>query len=215
MKHEIDCQQTALADEGPKPPGADGRSAKVAKGTRLLQLLAEEVGPLRLRVQLARGVSSFLPQFHFNRLRTALWRTAEVRMGNGSLLMGDLVVSGSGDWSSSLLTIGEETYVTGPLRINLGGAVRIGNRVNIGHDCFFGTVGHEIGNRWRRAGTVTCSEIVIEDGVWITSRVTILPGVTVGEGSIVAAGAVVTSDVPAHTLVGGVPARVLRNLSAS
>jgi acetyltransferase-like isoleucine patch superfamily enzyme len=54
--------------------------------------------------------------------------------------------------------------------------------------------------------------ITIEDGVWIASRVTLLPGVTVGTGAVVAAGAVVRRDVPPHTLVGGVPSRVLRDL---
>jgi acetyltransferase-like isoleucine patch superfamily enzyme len=54
--------------------------------------------------------------------------------------------------------------------------------------------------------------IVIDDGAWIASRVTVLPGVTIGSGAIVAAGAVVAADVPPHTMVGGVPARVLRTL---
>jgi galactoside O-acetyltransferase len=53
----------------------------------------------------------------------------------------------------------------------------------------------------------------IEDDVWIGSNVTILPGVTVRRGSIVAAGALVTANVPSMTVVGGVPARVLRSIT--
>lgn len=52
--------------------------------------------------------------------------------------------------------------------------------------------------------------VVIGDGVWIGARATILKGVTIGDGAVVAAGAVVTRDVPAHSLVAGVPARVVR-----
>ncbi|MBV4357845.1 hypothetical protein KTO63_11845 [Parasegetibacter sp. MAH-26] len=54
--------------------------------------------------------------------------------------------------------------------------------------------------------------ITIEDGAWIGSRVTILPGVTIGEKSIIAAGAVVTKDVEPYTLVGGVPAKIIKHL---
>lgn len=55
------------------------------------------------------------------------------------------------------------------------------------------------------------SPIIIENNVWIGINATILKGVTIGEGAIVAAGAVVTKDVPPHTLVGGVPAKIIRN----
>ncbi|MDE6574416.1 MAG: acyltransferase [Muribaculaceae bacterium] len=50
------------------------------------------------------------------------------------------------------------------------------------------------------------------DRVWIGANVTILPGVTVGEGAVIAAGAVVTKNVPARTVVGGVPAKILKSL---
>jgi acetyltransferase-like isoleucine patch superfamily enzyme len=57
--------------------------------------------------------------------------------------------------------------------------------------------------------------VTIGSGVWIASRVTVLPGVRIGDGAVVAAGAVVARDVPAHTLVGGVPARVIRSLDGA
>ena len=71
---------------------------------------------------------------------------------------------------------------------------------------------HEIGPPWHRCGDRVARPVVIEDGVWIGARVTLLPGVTIGRGSVVAAGAVVNKDVPPNTLVGGVPARILRTL---
>lgn len=54
------------------------------------------------------------------------------------------------------------------------------------------------------------ARVVVEDDAWIGANVVLLPGVTVGQGAVVAAGAVVTHDVPPYTLVGGTPARVLR-----
>lgn len=57
------------------------------------------------------------------------------------------------------------------------------------------------------------SPIVIESNVWIGAGATILPGVTIGENSVVAAGAVVTKDVPPNTIVGGVPAKFIKNVN--
>ena len=53
--------------------------------------------------------------------------------------------------------------------------------------------------------------VIIEDDVWIGARVTILPGCRICKGSVIAAGAVVTRDVPPYTIVGGVPARFIKN----
>lgn len=178
-----------------------------------LARFATDFEEMRPGLHLVQGFSNhFLPQFCFNRLRTALWRIVGVEIGVGSMLQGDLILSGAGHWPS-LFSVGQDTYISGPLRINLGGSVRIGSRVNIGHDCLLLTVDHDLGGPERRAGLSQHRSIVIHDGAWIASRVVILPGVTIGEGAIVAAGAVVTADVPPHALVGGVPAKVLRELS--
>jgi len=112
-----------------------------------------------------------------------------------------------------LLCIGENTMITGGLHVDLGASVKIGDGVRIGHDVSLLTINHEVGESWLRAGTSFFGEIVIEDGCWIASRCTVLPGVVIGRGAIVAAGAVVTRNVPANTLVAGVPARVVRQLA--
>jgi acetyltransferase-like isoleucine patch superfamily enzyme len=193
------------------PPNGSGKRENVARDPRFLKLAGPETDEIGYLCHLVQGAAQLLPQFRFNRLRTALWKLAKVPVGEGSLIMGDLYLSGAGDWAS-LFSVGEQTYITGPVRVNLGGALRIGSSVNIGHDCLFLTVDHHVGPPWRRAGASQYGTIVVEDGAWIASRVTVLPGVTIGAGAIVAAGSVVAAHVPPHTMVGGVPAKVIREL---
>jgi len=90
--------------------------------------------------------------------------------------------------------------------------VHIGNHVMIGPGTLITTVTHPLDYRRRREYVASAQPVTIEDDVWIGGNVTLLPGVTIGQGSVVAAGAVVTKDVPPRTLVGGVPAKVIKTL---
>jgi acetyltransferase-like isoleucine patch superfamily enzyme len=74
---------------------------------------------------------------------------------------------------------------------------------------------HATDDPTRRAGRGIWTPTTIGDGVFIGSSATILPGLTIGSGSVIAAGAVVTENVPPNTLVGGIPARVIRDLSTA
>ncbi len=143
--------------------------------------------------------------------RTTALRLSGLRIGPRSRVMGALRITGPCN-PRDLFSIGTDTLVTGPLHVDLGAEVRIGNRVYIGHDVAILTINHEIGPAEQRCGSHVPEPITIQDGVWIGARASILPGVTVGRGAVVAAGAVVTRDVAANRLVGGVPARVLREL---
>ena len=178
---------------------------------RALQRVAGEVTPLFSRRALAR-ISRALPDGAFDATRTALFRAAGVRIGPESLIQGEMRLTGEGN-PCTLLSIGHHTLITGGLHIDLGAPVRIGNGVRIGHDVSILTVSHAVGTPHLRAGTSFFAAVQIDDGVWIASRASVLPGVTVGRGSVVAAGSVVTRDVPKHCLVAGVPARVIRELS--
>jgi acetyltransferase-like isoleucine patch superfamily enzyme len=89
------------------------------------------------------------------------------------------------------------------------GGLRIADDVMIGPNVNLITSGHPLEPSQRR-GFVTAKPIAIERNVWVAAGATIIGGVTVGENSVVAAGSVVTRDVPPNTLVGGNPARVIR-----
>jgi acetyltransferase-like isoleucine patch superfamily enzyme len=92
------------------------------------------------------------------------------------------------------------------------GGLDIGDDVMIGPNVSLITTGHPIEPSQRRAG-VTAAPIVIGRNVWIAAGATVIGGVTVGDNSVVAAGSVVTKDVPPNTLVGGNPARVIRSIA--
>jgi galactoside O-acetyltransferase len=97
--------------------------------------------------------------------------------------------------------------------LRASGGLTIGDRVLIAAHAVITTRGHpEVPPRY---GRVVDAPITIEDDVWIGAGAIVLPGVTVGRGSIVAAGAVVTSDVAPLTIVGGVPARELRRVESA
>jgi acetyltransferase-like isoleucine patch superfamily enzyme len=162
---------------------------------------------------MAESFAALVPQLTFNYTRTMMLRLAGFRIGPRSLLMGPVRMTGQGE-PTELLTIGSDSVLTGRLHIDFGARVIIGNRVYIGHDVSLLTVDHEIGKSNMRCGRHALRPISIEDGVWIGSRVTVLPGVRIGAGSVVAAGAVVAHDVERNTLVGGVPARLIRELDS-
>ena len=91
--------------------------------------------------------------------------------------------------------------------------ISVGARVAFGMEVMVCTSTHEPGDQQRRAGPYTTAPVTIGDGSWIGARALILPGVTVGEGCVVAAGAVVREDCEPGGLYAGVPARRVRDLA--
>jgi acetyltransferase-like isoleucine patch superfamily enzyme len=127
-------------------------------------------------------------------------------------------------------TIADSTTIFAPFYTNFGKFIRIGKNVFINHACSFLDMGgitledevligprvnlvtenHPLDPSDRRA--LLTRPIVIKRNAWIGAGATILPGVTIGENSIVAAGAVVSKDVPANTIVAGIPAKVIKSI---
>jgi maltose O-acetyltransferase len=124
-------------------------------------------------------------------------------VGEGSSVCGRGWIYGRGR-----LTIGHGTWLSPGvvLHTHLDAPITIGNCCDIGTGVEVITGSHLIGDSSRRAGLGTAKPVTIEDGCWIGAGSRLLGGVTVGLGSIVAAGAVVTRDVAPNSLVAGVPA---------
>ena len=106
--------------------------------------------------------------------------------------------------------IGENVFINSNCTMQDQGGVYIGDDVLIGHNVCLLTLNHDF--EIEKRAELHPSPVHIKDKAWIGSNTTILPGVTIGEGAIVAAGAVVTKDVMAKTIVGGVPAKLIKKI---
>ncbi len=131
-----------------------------------------------------------------------------IRVGKAAWLGPGAVFQGTGD-----VRIGKSTYVGAYASINCMHAVTIGDR------CMLGNFVSLIDNDHGTSGTsalqsqpLASAPIVVRDDCWLGEKATVLRGVTIGEGAVVAAGSVVRRDVPPYTLVAGVPARIVRTL---
>ena len=110
------------------------------------------------------------------------------------------------------IRIGRNVFINQNCTLYDLGGIDIGDDVMIGPNVSLITSGHPIAPSQRRSG-VTAAPIVIEKNVWIGAGAIIIGGVTVGANAVVAAGSVVTQDVPPDTLVGGNPARIIRSIA--
>lgn len=109
--------------------------------------------------------------------------------------------------------MGQGTFISTECFFDLSDSIYIGKNVHVAMRCTFVTSSHELNNSERRAGKVIHLPIHIEDGCWIGANATILPGVTIGNGTVIAAGAVVISDCAENSLYAGVPARKIKDLN--
>src|SRR5215207_10200885 len=106
------------------------------------------------------------------------------------------------------LTLGKDVFINIGCRFQDTGGITIGDGSLIGHGSILATLNHGV-DPDRRADMIP-SPVTIGRMVWLGAGVTVVPGVTIGDGAIVGAGSVVTKDVPANTIVAGVPAKLIR-----
>lgn len=106
------------------------------------------------------------------------------------------------------ITIGKDVFINSGCHFQDQGSITIGDGSLIGHNVVLVTINHDLNPKENRKNHY--APIKIGSHVWIGSNATVLPGVTVGDWAVIAAGAVVTKDVPARTVVGGVPAKILK-----
>jgi acetyltransferase-like isoleucine patch superfamily enzyme len=157
------------------------------------------------------------------RVRNARGDSSKIVVGSHSRVLGDLFTFAHG----GEIRIGQWCYIGEASRIWSAASIELGNRVLVSHSVnIFDSLTHPIQAAARHA-QVKCifeeghprnlsldeSPVRIGDDAWIGAGAMVLRGVTVGEGGIIAAGAVVTKDVPPYTIVAGNPAVVVRELS--
>jgi acetyltransferase-like isoleucine patch superfamily enzyme len=158
------------------------------------------------------SLSHVVPRFTAAPLVARLYSVAGFDIGRGTAFAGPLRVV-SGRAFEEHLVIGRDVLISMNVVVNVDDMVRIEDSVSISPFVKIYTASHGIGpGSHRMMWEVAAKPVTIERGAWIGVGALILPGVTVGHGSIVGAASVVTTNVPPNTYVEGNPAKVVRKL---
>lgn len=150
-------------------------------------------------INLILKISGFVPSHHFRRL---IYRMAGVKIGKGSAIH-----MGACFYDPKNIVIGQDTIIGEGAVLDGRDKLVIGNHVDIASDVMIYNAEHDVQNSDFHA---ISSPVFIEDYVFIGPRAIILPGVRIKKGAVVGAGAVVTKDVEEFTIVGGVPAKPIK-----
>ena len=151
----------------------------------------------------------FLPPTRLFLIRRVLLRCAGLNLANSVSFCGRAWIFGRGS-----LEIACGTWISpgAILYTHNDAKIVIGSKCDIGPDVVFVVGSHLIGDSGRRAGKGTAKSIIVGDGTWIGARVTVLEGVTIGNGCVIAAGSVVHQNIDDNCLAAEVPAKVKRKL---
>jgi len=178
---------------------------------KIRSVINEELAGVHPRLIFYQALVKLIPNLAGLRLRRILYRLAGVNVGRNVSIFDTLKLTGAGPICKRL-TIGESCIINAPTHFNLGAPVTIGRGVGIGPYSVFITDSHRLGDPSFRAGDLYAMPIEVGDGAWLGTSVTVLPGVKIGKGAVIAAGSVVTKDVPDNVLSGGVPAKIIKAL---
>jgi len=155
-------------------------------------------------------IEEFFPYIYFGSaaLRAVIYRLFFKKIGKSTCIQFGCYFSGM-----KHISIGDNVYINHHVELlarDVG--ITIGNYVMIGQHTILITDNHnyEDPNKAIALQGSTNEQIIIENDVWIGSYVIILPGVTIGKGSVIAAGAVVTKDVRPYSVMGGIPAKLIK-----
>ena len=190
--------------------------------SKKIKLLVRRILTFRIRSKMKASSSAVF--YSSTKVFNLLNDPSKILVGDQSYVRGELHVFGYG----GEIIIGTRCFIGEGSRIWSANKVQIGNDVLISHNVnIIDTNSHEMDHQERADGfirlintgfptkdvNVSTSPIIIGNNVWINFNSIILKGVTIGDGAIIAAGTLVTKDVPAFTLVGGNPARIIKQLN--
>jgi maltose O-acetyltransferase len=184
---------------------------------RILHSVGENVNwflrCLQPRLLLIELIVRVIPDYYAYGFRARLYRSAGCDFEPGVEIHGRLNLYGTVRNKAGNLRMASGANVAPFCTFGVDGRITLGHNVGLAPFVKIFTTQHELGPAHQRSTfKVQVRPVVVEDGAVVMTTATILPGVTVGRGAIVGAGAVVTKDVAPNTFVGGVPARVIREL---
>src|SRR5580704_10405122 len=177
--------------------------------TRIIPRRTPESAAMLANVKRATAITAALNRLTFNdadEVRALFSDLIGKKVDDSFILIPPFYTVGGAD-----ITVGRNVFVNQNCTFYDLGGLDIADDVMIGPNVSIITTGHPLEPSRRRSATIG-KPIMIERGVWIAAGAIIIGGVTVGENSVVAAGSVVTRDVPPNTLAGGNPAKVIRQL---
>jgi acetyltransferase-like isoleucine patch superfamily enzyme len=178
--------------------------------TKIIARRTPESAAMSASVKRAMAITARLNRLTYNdadEVRALFSDLIGKRVDDSFLLIPPFYATGGAD-----TRIGRNVFINQNCTFYDLGGLDIADDVMIGPNASIITSGHPVEPSRRRAFTIA-KPIAIERNVWIAAGATIIGGVTVGENSVVAAGSVVTKNVPPNTLVGGNPARVIRSIA--
>lgn len=192
-----------------------GRSCDLSAGEKsTLSLGAHADIRERSIVRAGSGVSITIGDYFLLEQGSRLFIQKDWRIGNHVQIATNCAIFSRESPAAGVLKIGSNTHIGDNTIIDVADNVSIGEAVAIGPNCVIYSHDHQYESDAEAAwkGPLITHPVVIERGAWIGSGVTILPGVTIGQRAVVAAGSVVTKNIEANSLYAGIPAKKIKDI---